>query len=206
MKITKKTAMLFGAVLLILAVTAAIVIGQHLSGKSKDKVHLVQSIEPLLIGHGFAQNADGYHILDINAVKISNAPPGLIRSLLSQKKSTEEIAKELNQAQILTVTRAHLRFAGQAYALNITGYDNKSLTGEVLTLPPHGANQTGFTPAAVGNISLSISIYEGEMLSTGTLIINGTNYKVLLTSPMNLKRLGGIEFREKDFMRESPAE
>jgi len=50
-----------------------------------------------------------------------------------------------------------------------------------------GTDQTGFTPADVGKISLSMSKYEGEIVSTGTLTMNGTDYKVLLTSPINLK-------------------
>ena len=183
MKITRKKAMLFSAVLLICAITAVTVFAQPL------KIgHARQFVEPIIIGHGFALKGDEYHILDVNAIKISNASPGFIRSLLSQKKSLDEITKEINDAQMTTRTVAHLRFAGQAYALNITGYDNRSLTADVLTLPPHGTNLTDFTPSTVGNISLAISKYEGDVLSTGTLSMNGTNYNVLLTSPMRFFR------------------
>ncbi|MFU8767867.1 MAG: hypothetical protein ACNA7I_09455, partial [Candidatus Methanoperedens sp.] len=148
------------------------------------KGHVKPFVEPVLMGHGFAFALDGdqYHILHVNAIKTSDASPGFIRSLLWQKKSPDEIAKEINDAEISTRIRAHLRFAGQAYVLNITGYDDQSLTGDVLTLPPHGTDQTNFTPATAGRISLSISEYEGEVLSTGTLTMNGTDYKVLMTS------------------------
>lgn len=188
MKITKKKAMLFSVVLVICAITAVTVFAQPLGlGNGKERGHARQFVEPMIIGHGFALNGDQYHILDVNAVKSSNASPGFIRSLLSQKKTTDEIAKEINDAQMATNTRANLRFAGQAYTLNITSYDNQSLTGNILTLPQRGMDQTGFTPADVGKISLSISKYEGEIVSTGTLTMNGTDYKVLLTSPINLK-------------------
>lgn len=185
MRITIKMAILFAAVMLISAVTAVTVFAQPLvPGIGKERGHARSYVEPILTGHGFALIGDQYHILDLNAVKMSEVSPGFIRSLFSQKKSPDEIAKEINGAQMATNIRAHLRFAGQAYTLNITGYDNKSLTGDVLTSAPRGTDQTSFTPTPVGNISLSISKYEGDVLSTGTLMMNGTYYKVLLTSPM----------------------
>ncbi|VVB91585.1 Uncharacterised protein [uncultured archaeon] len=189
MRLAIKSAILFAAVILVLAPTAVTVFAQPSGmGIGKERGHARLFAEPLLIGHGFALQGDQYHVLDVSATKLSNISPSFIRSLLSQNKSPDEIAKEIqNNTQIATRTTAHLRFAGQAYALNVTGYDNQSLTGDVLTLPARGANQTGFTPATVGHISLSISKYEGESLSTGTLTMNGTDYKVLLTSPMRLR-------------------
>jgi hypothetical protein len=190
MRLAIKSAILFAAVILVLAPAVAVTVFAQPSGMGigKERGHERLFVEPLLIGHGFALQGDQYHILDVSAIKLSNVSPRFIRSLLSQNKSPDEIAKEImNNTQTATRTTAHLRFAGQAYALNITGYNNQSLTGDVLTRPPQGTNQTGFTPAIVGHISLSISKYEGESLSTGTLTMNGTDYKVLLTSPMRLR-------------------
>ncbi len=186
MILTKKTAILFAAAILILAPTAVTVFAQP-SSAGKERLHARLFIEPVLIGHGFALNGDQYHILDVTAIRTSEASPGFIRSLLWQKKTPQEIANEINSVQLATKTAAHLRFADQAYTLNITAYDNQSLAGDILTLPPHGTNQTGFTPSVAGHISLSTSKYEGEMLSTGTLTMNNTNYKVLLTSPLRLR-------------------
>ncbi len=104
------------------------------------------------IGQGFALNGNEYHVLDVNARFGNQTASG------------------------------HIRFAGQSYALKVTAHDNQSLAGDVMTLPPAGANRTTFTPATVGHISLSISKYEGERLSTGTLTMNNTNYNVLMTS------------------------
>lgn len=187
MRLAIKSAILFAAVILFLAPTALTVFAQPSGmGISKERGHERMFVEPLIIGHGFALQGDQYHILDVSAIKLNNVSPRLIRSMLSQNKSPDDIAKEIqNNTQIATV--AHLRFAGQAYALNVTGFDNQSLKGDVLTLPAREANQTGFTPATVGHISLSISKYEGESLSTGTLTMNGTDYKVLLTSPLRLR-------------------
>ncbi|KCZ72705.1 hypothetical protein ANME2D_01136 [Candidatus Methanoperedens nitroreducens] len=201
MKLITKTAILFAAVMLVSAVTVfAQPFGMGIGRErgpiklfaepifmGQERGHVKQFVEPVLMGHGFALDEDQYHILHVNVIKTREASPGFIRSLLWQKKSPEEIAKEINDAEMSTMTRADLRFAGQAYALNITGYDDQSLTGDVLTLPPDGTDRTGFTPATVGHISLSISEYEGEMLSTGTLTMNGTDYKVLMTSPMKLR-------------------
>ncbi|MCZ7392576.1 MAG: hypothetical protein ABOK23_00580 [Candidatus Methanoperedens sp.] len=179
MKITKKTAIIFTAALLVLAPTAAIVYA-HSSGMGIGKgrwsggTHNMMgtgthnfngtfrmNIVPILMGHGFALNPSDkseYHVLDVMAMKVTNA----------------------SQSQ----TRAYLRFAGQPYGLTITGYTNQSLTGTIVTVPPRGTSQTGFTPAPAGTISLSLSNYEGQMLATGTITINGANYNVLLSSPV----------------------
>ena len=187
MKITKKTAILtlFTAVLLVSAPIVATVFAQP-SGIGIERGYVRTFVEPLIVGHGFALDGTEYHILDVNAVKMSDVSSGNIRSLLSQNKTRAGIATDIRNYMQNAPTKAtgNLRFAGQAYSLNITTYNNQSLTGNVLTLPPRGTNQTGFTPTIVGSISLSMSKYEGVMLSTGTLTMNNTNYNVLLTSPV----------------------
>jgi hypothetical protein len=189
MKLITNNTILLSAVLLICAVTAVIVIAQPQGmGMEKERGHARSFVEPLFMGHGFAFDGDNYHILDVTAQKTKEASPGFIRSLLWNKKSHEEIKNEISDQQISTSIRGHLRFAGKEYALNITGYDNRSLAGDVLTLSPRGSDPASFTPTRVGNISLSISNYEGDLLSTGNLKMNGTDYRVLLTSPMALKR------------------
>ncbi len=189
MRLAIKLAILFAAVILFLAPTIVTVFAQSSGmGISTERKHTRLFVEPIFIGHGFALQGDQYHILDVSAIRLSNVSPRLIRSLLSQNKNPDEIAKEVqNDTQIATSTVAHLRFADQAYALNLTGFDNQSLKGDILTRPARGANQTDFTPTTVGHISLSISEYEGDSLSTGTLTINATDYEVLLTSPMRLR-------------------
>jgi hypothetical protein len=156
MNITKKKAILLAAVMLVLVPTAVTVFAQP-SGIVKEK----GVVRPLLMGQGFALNGTDYHVLDVSAM-ITNR----------------------NNSQMATRTMAHLRFAGQAYTLNITSYDNQSLTGDVMTLPPRGTNKTDFNPAKVGHITLSMSQKEGVLFSTGTLTMNGTNYNALLTSPI----------------------
>jgi hypothetical protein len=189
MKITKKTAILilFTAVLLVSAPIVATVFAQPSGqGIGIGRVYARTFVEPIIIGHGFALDGAVYHILDVNAIKMSDVSSSNNRSLLSQNKTRAEIATDIRNYMQNAPTKAmgEIRFAGQAYALNITGYDNQSITGNVLTLPLRGTNQTGFTPTIVGSISLSMSKYEGVMLSTGTLTMNNTNYNVLLTSPV----------------------
>jgi len=137
----------------IILVPAVVTVFAQPSGINKEKTHL----RPLLLGQGFAinpQNETDYHVLDISAMGRSNSH-----------------------------TMSYVKFAGQAYALNITSYDNQSLSGDILTMPPSG-NKTGFIPDVVGKISLSMSKFEGVLLSKGTITMNGTNYNVLLTSPV----------------------
>ncbi len=171
MKITNKIAILFAASLLVLAPMAVTVFAQPSGvGTGKEIGYgaphnplgtLKPNVVPILMGHGFALNPSDesqYHVLDVTAMKVSNA----------------------SQSQ----TRADLRFEGQPYGLTITGFTDQSLTGNIETLPPRGTKQTGFTPTTVGSISLSMSKYEGVMLATGTITMNSTNYNVLLTSPV----------------------
>ena len=189
MRLITRNSILISAVVLICAYTAATVFAQSSGmGMDKERGHARSFVEPIFMGHGFAFVGENYHILDVSAQKTKDASPGFIRSLLGNKKNHEEIRNEISGEQLSTSTKGHLRFAGQEYALNITSYDNKSLAGDILTLPQRGADRTSFNPSTVGNISLSISSYEGDLLSNGTMTLNNTEYKVLLTSPMVLKR------------------
>ncbi len=186
MRINIKIAILFAAIMMVSAVTAVTVFAQPFGvGIGKERGQVRPVIEPILIGHGFALKGDEHHILDVTATRTRN--PIFIRSLHWLNKNTREIANEINNAQIPAKITAHLRFAGQAYALNVTGYDNQSLTGDVLTLTQRGMEETNFTQTVVGNISLLMSKYEGELLITGDLTMNNTNYNVLLTSPTRLR-------------------
>jgi len=162
------------------------------SGQGRGFQGMSPCIEPIFMGHGFALAGEEYHILHVNVIKTQVLPADYIRSLLEYNKTPTEIAQAINSMQRTTEVRAHLRFAGVPYALNITGYDNRSFAGDILTLPPPGMDQTDFTLTAVGHISLSMSNYEGERLATGTLTMNGKDYKVLMTSPMNFRRGMGI--------------
>lgn len=199
MKITKKIVILFAAVLLILAPTAMNVFAQPLGmGIGKERGYARSIVEPVLMGHGFAINPSSlsqYHILDVTAIKTANVSSSAIRSLLSQNKTRAEIATDIQNyiQNVPTMAKGTIRFAGQAYALDITGYDNQSLTGNVMTLPPRGTNYSTFTPTTVGSISLSLSDYEGAVVSTGTLTMNGTDYNMLLTSPVMASRGGMFE-------------
>ncbi len=191
MKITKKIVILFAAALLILAPTAVTVLVQPM-GMGSGRGYARSIAEPVLMGHGFALNGNEHHILDVTATKTANVSYSNIRSLLSQNKTRAEIATDIqNYIQNAPSTeKGTLRFAGQAYSLNITSYDNQSLNGTVMTLPPRGTNYSNFTTTPVGSISLSMSDYEGALVSTGTLTMNGTTYNVLLTSPVMPSRGG----------------
>jgi len=142
-------------------------------------------IQPIFMGHGFALDGDEYHLLHVNVIRTAVVPPDYIRSLLGENNTPAEMAQKISTVKRITEVRGHLVFAGTPYALNITVYDNQSLSGDVLELPQTG--RTEFAPEppeVVGHISLSTSKYEGELLSTGTLTMEGKDYNALLTSPM----------------------
>ncbi len=197
MKITKKIVIMFAAVLLILAPTAVTVFAQPtgMPGIAGERGYARSIVEPVLMGHGFAinpSNESQYHILDVTAITAANISSSTIRSLLSENKTRAEIATDIRNyiQNAPTTAKGDLWFAGQAYALDVTNYNNQSLTGNVMTLPPRGTNYSTFTPTNVGSISLSLSDYEGALVSTGTLTMNSTTYNVLLTSPVMPSRGG----------------
>ena len=148
-------------------------------------------MEPLVLGHGFAlKESDGkgleYHTLHIDIVKAGKFPPGRVHSFLAQNKTPEEIAKKFQEENKTREARAHLRFAGTPYALNITSQENDSVEGDIMNLPSleKGIPPEGFVQGEiVGHASLKIADYEGEKVITGSITINGEEYDVLLTSP-----------------------
>lgn len=197
MKITKKIVILFAAVLLLVLAPTAVTVFAKPLGIDKEKGYARSIVEPVLMGHGFAldsSNESQYHILDVTAIKTANVSSSYIRELLSQNKSRAEIATDIRNyiQNAPTTTKGDIRFAGQAYALDITSYDNQSLNGNVLTLPPRGTNYSTFAQTTAGSISLSMSNYEGAVVSTGTLTMNGTAYNVLLTSPVMAREPQGF--------------
>lgn len=118
-------------------------------------------------------------------------PPDYIRSLLGENNNPAEIAQKISTVKRITEVRGHLVFAGTPYALNITSFDNSSLSGDVLTLPTQGTTEFA-PPQVVGHISITTSKYEGELLSTGTLSMGDEEYNVLLTSPMAQGMMGRL--------------
>ena len=192
---TKKVAIVIFAVLTIFSATAfAQPFGQGMnrmnsgSGTGPGGQGMSPFIEPIFMGHGFALAGEEYHILHVNVIKTKVLPVDYIRSLLEEYKTPVEIAQKISSVERDTEIKAHMRFADVPYTLNITSYDNQSLSGDILTLPQKGTYQKDFIPTVAGHISLSTSNYEAELLFAGTLTLEGKEYKVLMTSPMNLRK------------------
>ena len=70
MRLTIKIAILFVAVILVLAPTALTMFAYPSGpGIGKNRKHARPFVEPIPIGHGFALNGDQHHVLDVNAIK-----------------------------------------------------------------------------------------------------------------------------------------
>lgn len=160
--------------------------------------------EPVVLGHGFAlRESDGngleYHTLHIDIVTAGKFPPGSVHPFLAQNKTPEEIARKFQEENKTREARAHLRFAGTPYALNVTSQENNSVEGDIMNLPSAEKSipPEGFIQGEiVGHVSLNISDYAGERVVTGSITINGEKYDVLLTSPL-LPPPGQVKFRAK---------
>ncbi len=91
MRLIIKITILFVAVMLFLAPTAVTIFARPSgTGTGEDRKHARPFVEHILIGHSFALNGDQYHILDVNAIKMSNLPPSFIRSLFSQNRTEKK--------------------------------------------------------------------------------------------------------------------
>jgi hypothetical protein len=192
---TRRITILVLAVLTIFSATAfAQPFGQginkmgSMSGNGMGGAGMAPFIETIFKGHGFALAGEENHILHVNVMKMRIVSPGYVRSLLKEYQTPAEIAQKISSLDRKTEIKAHLIFAGVPYVLNITRYDNQSLSGDIMTLPQPGTLQRDSIPKAAGNITLSTSNYEGESVSSGTLTMEGKDYQVLMTSPMNLKK------------------
>jgi hypothetical protein len=181
------------AVLIILSTGAlAQQFGQGMNGMNPGQGRGFQGmapfIEPVFMGHGFAFSGEDYHILHVNVIKMKKMSPVYVRSLLEEFKTPLEIAQKISSLESGTEVNAHIRLAGVPYVLNITSYDDQSISGDIITFSIIGTYQKDFIPEVAGNLSIITSIYEGELLSSGKMTMDGKDYKVLLTSPMNLRK------------------
>jgi hypothetical protein len=93
MRLAIKSTILVVAIILFLAPTAITVFAQPSDIViSKERGFTRLFVEPSLIGHEFAQRGDQYHLPELSAIKSSFTSTHLIRSLISQNKSTVGIA------------------------------------------------------------------------------------------------------------------
>jgi hypothetical protein len=145
-------------------------------------------IEPVFMGHGFAFSGEDYHILHVNVIKMKKVSPVYVRSLLEEFITPLKIAQQINSLESGTEVDAHIRFAGLPYVLNLTSYNNQTISGDIMTLSISRTYEKDFIPEVAGNLSITTSDYEGELFSSGTLTMGGRDYQVLLTSPMNLRK------------------
>jgi hypothetical protein len=180
-------------VLLSLAGTcvAAAAAQEEQKGKARDgvtdEVSPDETIKiPVIIaygGHGFALKEDGkeFHMLRIRIVRIRQLDPTVVRELMDEDMSIEELSgviRDIGEKQ-LPIYQGYIRFVGEPYRLaNISvtsAGDNFTINADVLdTL------QGSELCESVGNISVTAMNYEGVMISKGELIMHGEKYQVLL--------------------------
>jgi hypothetical protein len=146
-------------------------------------------IQPLFLGHGFtidtSKDIFTYHLMHLFIIKVTKFSPADITSMLEKGMGPEEIAEELQSRGKVQKVRGSLRFAGIAYALNITTYGNNTFEMDILNTPSsiNPPKEAPETTETIGYISISLKEYEGEMVATGIITMNGHEYDVLLSSP-----------------------
>lgn len=136
---------------------------------------------------GFALKVDGeeFHTLRLHVIWVRQIDPAVIRELMEEGMSIEELRGELRDIEKGQVPFYHgyMRFVGKPYRLV-----NISVT-------PEGANftinadvrdtlQGGSVPNEsvwnAGNVSVAVTDYEGVRIGEGELTMHEEKYRVLL--------------------------
>ena len=138
-------------------------------------------LEVLYSGHGLALKGNESHKLRLKIEAIMPLPPGQIRDLLSSNKSLEEIRDDIRSKGEKTGEKAFrgsmILDRGMYPLINIaiTSSENGSrITADLVDIgrPPSDA------PSALGNISVTVSPSEEQMIGEGELnILDGDSEK-----------------------------
>jgi hypothetical protein len=153
-------------------------------------------------GYGFALKGDGgdFHMLRMHIVRIREIDPMMIREIMEENKSIEEIKEEIIEKGGAPFYRGHMQFIEEYYRLvNISVTqeqegDNLNLTLAInadIMLPLQDSEPLqSESVGSVGNISVTVKDYEGVRTGEGKLTLYGDEYWVLLDllSPPSAKR------------------
>lgn len=133
-------------------------------------------------GQGFVLETDGnkFHALRIHIVKVKPIDPKVIRELMEEGKSLEEIKEELlgvgqapfYQGDMLFAEEEHYKLGN----VNVTREGN-NLTINATVMVPSQDSELG---ESVGNISITVIDYEDVRISRGGLTVHEKKYWVLL--------------------------
>ena len=153
-------------------------------------------------GYGFALKEEGgnFHMLRMHIVRVREIDPIMIREIMEEDKSIEEIKEEIIEKGGAPFYRGHMQFIEDHYRLvNISVTqeqegDNLNLTLTInadIMLPLQGSEPLQCeSVGSVGNISVTVKDYEGVMTGEGKLALYEEEYWVLLDllSPLSAKR------------------
>ena len=155
-------------------------------------------------GYGFALKEEGgeFHMLRMHIVRVREIDPMVIREIMEEDKSIEEIKEEIIEKGGAPFYRGHMQFIEDHYRLvNISVTQeqegdnlNLNLTLTInadVMLPLQGSEPLqSESVGSVGNISVTVKDYEGVMTGEGKLALYEEEYWVLLDllSPLSAKR------------------
>lgn len=149
-------------------------------------------------GYGFAlkEEGGGFHLLRMHIVRVREIDPMVMRGIMEEEKSIEEIKDEIIEKGGAPFYRGHIQFREDHYRLgNITMTQeqegdtlnlnlNLTLTLTInadIMLPLQGLEPLQSERAGnVGSISVTVKDYEGVRIGEGELALYGGEYRVLL--------------------------
>ncbi len=136
-------------------------------------------IRPAHAGSGFALGTNGTHLLRIEVARVRVLQPSVIRRLLEENRSLEEIKAEITKDKgVFFINRGHMRLGEEHYGLvdvNLTNDGtNTSLEAGVVefhkTAKPNGRGEI------VGHIKTRTTSRDGAWISEGELVMSRGRY------------------------------
>lgn len=162
---------------------AAVVVAAEEEEEEKGEVPVIAAYN----GQGFALKVGGeeFHTLRLHVIWVRQIDPAVIRELMEEGMNIEELRGEIRDIEKGQVPFYHgyMRFVGKPYRLvniNVTPEGaNFTINADVLDTLQGGSvlNESLWN---AGNISVTVTDYEGARIGEGELTMYEEKYRVLL--------------------------
>ena len=134
-------------------------------------------------GFAIKGDLDDFHTLRIHILRVRHVEPVMVRGLLEEDKNIEEVRREIIEKGQASY-RGHIRFVEEHYRLvniNVTrSGKGKNFNINANVMVPLQGTDPNQNVGSVGNMSVTVTEYEGVWIGEGGLRMYGENYRVLL--------------------------
>ena len=151
-------------------------------------------------GFAIKEDVDEFHTVQIHILRVRHVEPVMVRGLLGEDKNIEEIRREIIEKG-QAFYRGNIRFVEEHYRLvnvNVTraGKEKNYNINANVMVPLQGL-EPNQNVGSVGNMSVTVTEYEGVWIGEGELSMYGENYRVLLDVLPQFSRNTILQERKK---------